>query len=119
MLAGGEIYQALEKGVIDAGEFCSPSIDWGMGFQEVTEYWATPGWHQPASLLGLMINKKAWEELGPELQEILKIAAMANFTWSFTFFEYASIDGTANFKEKVTVTRLGPGRPQESSGNHK
>lgn len=107
MMAGGEIYQALEKGVIDAGEFCSPSIDWGMGFQEVTEYWATPGWHQPASLLGVMINKDAWDKLGPELQEVLKIAAQANFTWSFTFYEYGSIDGTANFKKKVKVTRLG------------
>ncbi len=107
MMAGGEIYQALEQGVIDAGEFSSPSIDWGMGFQEVTEYWATPGWHQPASLLGVMINKKAWDELGPELQEILKLAAQANFTWSFTFFEYGCIDSTAKFKEKVTITRMG------------
>jgi len=107
MLAGGEVYQALEKGVIDAGEFCSPSIDWGMGFGEVTEYWATPGWHQPASLLGVMINKKKWDELPDNLKILLKNAAMANFTWSFSFYEYGSIDGTQKFLDKgIKITRL-------------
>ncbi|RJR32996.1 MAG: ABC transporter substrate-binding protein [Desulfobacteraceae bacterium] len=107
MLAGGEIYQALEKGVIDAGEFCSPSIDWGMGFGEVTEYWATPGWHQPASLLGVMINKKKWDALPDNLKNLLKHAAMANFTWSFSYYEYGSIDGTKKFLDKgVKITRL-------------
>jgi len=107
MLAGGEIYQALEKGVIDAGEFCSPSIDWGMGFQEVTEYWASPGWHQPASLLGVMINKKAWDKLPDHLKAALKTAAMANYAWSFSFFEYGSIEGTKNFLDKgIKITRL-------------
>jgi TRAP-type mannitol/chloroaromatic compound transport system substrate-binding protein len=33
MLAGQEIYQALEKGVIDAAEFSTPDNDWGLGFQ--------------------------------------------------------------------------------------
>jgi len=108
MLAGGEIYQALEKGVIDAGEFCSPSIDWGMGFQEVTEYWATPGWHQPASLLGVMINKKVWDFLPDHLRTILKTAAMANFVWGFSFYEYGAIEGTQNFVNKgIKITRLG------------
>jgi len=107
MLAGGEIYQALEKGVIDAGEFCSPSIDWSMGFQEVTEYWASPGWHQPASLTGVMINKKAWDKLPDHLKVALKHAARASFAESFTFFEYGAIDATQKFLDKgIKITRL-------------
>jgi len=107
MLAGGEIYQALEKGVIDAGEFCSPSIDWSMGFQEVTKYWASPGWHQPASLTGVMINKKAWDQLPDHLKVALKYAAMASFVESFTFFEYGAIEGTQKFLDKgIKITRL-------------
>jgi TRAP-type mannitol/chloroaromatic compound transport system substrate-binding protein len=107
MLSGGEIYQALEKGVIDAAEFSSPNNDWGMGFNEVTEYWATPGWHQPASVLGVMINKKAWDELSEHHQNILKQAAMANFLWSYTYFEKGAVDATEKFLESGTeVTRL-------------
>ncbi len=107
MLAGSEIYQALEKGTIDAAEFCSPSIDWGMGFAEVTEYWVTPGWHQPASVLGVMINKKAWDQLPEDLKTVVKTAAMANFIWSFTHFEYGNIDAVKKFLAKGTkITRL-------------
>jgi TRAP-type mannitol/chloroaromatic compound transport system substrate-binding protein len=107
MLSGGEIYQALDKGVIDAAEFSSPVIDWGMGFGEVTKYWATPGWHQPASLLGVMINKKVWDELPDQQKTMLKHAAMSNMLWSFTWMEYTSIDATKKFLEKGTeITRL-------------
>jgi TRAP-type mannitol/chloroaromatic compound transport system substrate-binding protein len=107
MLAGGEVYQALEKGVLDAGEFSSPSIDWGMGFQEVTKYWASPGWHQPGTILGCMINKAAWDGLSDNLKQLLKTCAMANFVWSFTFFEHGSIEGTKKFVDKgIEITRL-------------
>ncbi len=107
MLAGGEIYQALDKGVIDAAEFSSPVIDWGMGFGEVTKFWSTPGWHQPASLLGVMINKKVWDELPEQQKIILKYAAMANMIWSFTQMDYSCIDAVKKFEEKGTqITRI-------------
>ncbi|MCK5500662.1 MAG: ABC transporter substrate-binding protein, partial [Tritonibacter mobilis] len=51
-MAGGEIYQSLEAGVIDGAEFSTPNVDWSGGFQQVTGYWATPGWHQSASVFG-------------------------------------------------------------------
>lgn len=107
MLAGGEIYQALQRGTIDAGEFCSPSIDWGMGFAEVTEYWASPGWHQTASVLGVMINKDKWNALSDHLKTVIKTAAMANFLWSYTYFEYGCIADTERFLNKgIKLTRL-------------
>ena len=107
MMAGGEIYQALERGVIDAGEFCNPATDWGMGFQEVTEYWASPGWHQPNSLLGVMINQEAWDELPDHLKAVVGQAAMANFTWSWSYYEYGAIEGTENFLNAgIELTRL-------------
>ncbi|MGD9125364.1 MAG: TRAP transporter substrate-binding protein DctP, partial [Desulfarculaceae bacterium] len=107
MMAGGEVYQALEKGVIDAGEFATPAVDWGMGFQEVTKYWATPGWHQPSCLLGVAINKKSWDALPADVRALLKTLAQANMIWSFTYNDYACIDGTAKFlKSGTKVTRL-------------
>ena len=106
-LAGGEVYQALEKGVIDAGEFGAPSIDWGMGFQEVTEYWAAPGWHQPASLNGVMINKKAFDALPKRLQTLVRTAAEATMSWMFSYLEHESYAATQKFIESgVEVTRL-------------
>ena len=77
-ISGAEVYQALQKGVVDAAEFSIPSCDWGMGLGEVTKYWIVPGWHQPASMLGVMINKKAWDALDKDLQADIICASMAS-----------------------------------------
>lgn len=105
-MSGQEIYQALQKGVVDAGEFSSPSTDWGMGFQEVTKFWAAPGWHQPASVLGVMINKQAWDELDPETQKNLQIAAQANAMEQSTKIFYMAIEYTQKFVDKgIKITK--------------
>jgi TRAP-type mannitol/chloroaromatic compound transport system substrate-binding protein len=110
MLAGAEVYEALQKGVIDAVEYNIPSVDWVMGLQEVTKYWVSPAWHAPAAIFGAMISKKVWDGLSPRQREILKTAATANFLWSYTFLEYNNIDATKKFLDKGTViTRLNDG----------
>jgi len=107
MLAGAEVYEALQKGVIDGVEFNIPSVDLVMGLQEVTEYWLSPAWHAPAAIFGAMINKKVWDELSPRQKEILKTAAMANFIWSYTFLEYQNIEAAKKFLDKgIKITRL-------------
>jgi TRAP-type mannitol/chloroaromatic compound transport system substrate-binding protein len=98
-LAGGEVYQAIERGVIDAGEFSTPGVDFQAGFAEVAEYWSVPGWHQSASVFGVMINKDAWDALSEETQEKLKIAAEATMAWSLAWSERGSTEGTVKFQE--------------------
>lgn len=106
-LAGGEIYQALERGVVDGAEFSVPGVDFKAGFHEVTDYWATPGWHQSAAVFGVMINKDAWNALSEETQEILKIASEATMAWSISWSERRSTEGTEKFREAgVEITRL-------------
>ncbi|SFU80515.1 TRAP transporter substrate-binding protein DctP [Halomonas korlensis] len=96
-LAGGEVYQAIERGVIDAGEFSTPGVDYQAGFAEVADHWSVPGWHQSASVFGVMINKDAWDALSEETQEKLKIAAEATMTWSLAWSERESTEGTQSF----------------------
>ncbi|NIC07106.1 TRAP transporter substrate-binding protein DctP [Billgrantia bachuensis] len=98
-LSGGEIYQAVERGVVDGAEFSTPGVDYNAGFAEVVEYWATPGWHQSASVFGVMINKDAWDALSEETQEKLKIAADATLAWSLAWSERESTEGTVKFQE--------------------
>ncbi len=107
MVAGQEIYSALEKGVIDAAEFSTPDNDWALGFQEMTKVWNVPGWHQPGSNAGIMINKKAWDELPKSVQAKLKAAAMANALWSATHFNMESGIYAKKFMDKgVKVVHL-------------
>ncbi len=106
LLAGQEIYQALERGVIDGAEFSTPGVDFVAGFHEVTSHWAVPGWHQSASLFGVMINREAWESLSEETREKLKIAAQANLAWSMAWSERRSNEGTQNMEEAgIEITR--------------
>ena len=61
-LPGGEVYLALERGVIDAAEFSSPAINYPMGFDEITKYAIQPGVHQPGVQCALFFNKDAYEQ---------------------------------------------------------
>ncbi len=98
-LAGEEIYQALERGVVDGAEFAIPGVDYKAGFAEIVDYWATPGWHQSASVFGVMINQDSWDALSESTQEKLKIAAEANMAWSLAWSERRSTEGTEAFKD--------------------
>ncbi len=106
-MAGGEIYQSLERGVIDGAEFSTPNVDLSGGFDQVTKYWSTPGWHQSSSVFGVMINKAAWDALKPETQEKLKIAADATLLWSLANTEKRATEAYQKFQEGGTeITRL-------------
>jgi TRAP-type mannitol/chloroaromatic compound transport system substrate-binding protein len=65
MLPGGEIFQALEKGAIDATEFSLPVVDQRLGFDRVASYNYFPGWHQPFSAFHLVVNAERFDALPP------------------------------------------------------
>ncbi|RPJ37591.1 MAG: TRAP transporter substrate-binding protein [Deltaproteobacteria bacterium] len=77
ILPGGEIVPALQRGVIDAGEFSDPSADMKMGFQDVAKYYYNPGVHQPTGFMEVLVNKAKWEALPADLKAIVENAAMA------------------------------------------
>lgn len=74
-LPGGEIYQALEKGTIDAAEWVGPYDDQKLGFNKVAPFYYYPGWWEGGPQLDLFINQKAFEALSPENKAIVTNAA--------------------------------------------
>ncbi len=86
-IPGGEIYTALERGVIDATEWVGPSLDIIMGFYKVAKYYYA-GWHEPASVLELTFNKRKFERLPKEHQAILRAAATETDARITSQFEY-------------------------------
>lgn len=63
LIPGGELYSALERGVIDGAEFSNPSIDMAVGLNKVTNYVYFPGWHQQVATDSLIINLDTWKAL--------------------------------------------------------
>jgi TRAP-type mannitol/chloroaromatic compound transport system substrate-binding protein len=76
-IAGGEIYQALEKGTIDAAEWVGPYDDEKLGFYKVAPYYYYPGWWEGGAMLHTMINTAKWAELTPLYQSLVKTACQA------------------------------------------
>jgi TRAP-type mannitol/chloroaromatic compound transport system substrate-binding protein len=73
-IPGGEIYQALEKGTIDAAEWIGPYDDQKLGFNKVAPFYYYPGWWEGGPQLDLFVNDKAYAALSPEYQAMLAAA---------------------------------------------
>jgi TRAP-type mannitol/chloroaromatic compound transport system substrate-binding protein len=74
-LPAGEIYQALEKGTIDAAEWVGPYDDQKLGFNKVAPNYYYPGWWEGGPQLDFFINDKAFAALSPEYKAIVECAA--------------------------------------------
>ncbi len=76
-LPGGELFTALQTGVIDATEWVGPYNDLTFGFHQAAKYYYYPGWHEPGPILELIINLDEWNSLPKHLQAIIETATKA------------------------------------------
>ena len=79
LLPGGEVYPALEKGVIDASDFVGWAVNYNLGFAEIAKYIiigppSTPCLHQPCDLMSIEVNMNKWKALPKHLQDLLEAA---------------------------------------------
>ena len=74
-IPGGEIYQGLEKGTIDAAEWIGPYDDLKLGFNKVAPFYYYPGWWDGSLNLEFYVNQKALESLSAENRAIVRAAA--------------------------------------------
>ena len=77
LLPPGEIFPALERGVIDAAEFVGPFLDRQIGLHRAAKFYYTTGWHETATSSELIINKAKWESLPADLKAIVENACAA------------------------------------------
>ena len=70
-----ELYESLQRGVIDGGEFSGPKADDSLKLQEVAPYWCAPAWYQSAGVNGVMVNMDAWNALPEQYQTAFEMAA--------------------------------------------
>lgn len=97
-LPGGELYEAMKRGVIDAFEFSTPAVDWSMAFQEIAKYHYFSATRAPSDPLNFIVNKQAWEELSPDLKALVQEAVYA-WTTRHDLNEYvACVEALKKFK---------------------
>jgi TRAP-type mannitol/chloroaromatic compound transport system substrate-binding protein len=74
-IAGGDLYQALQKGTIDAAEWVGPHDDEKLGLNRVAKYYYYPGWWEGGAALHFFINTEKWAALPKGYQAIMTAAA--------------------------------------------
>ena len=104
LLPGGEIFPALERGAIDATEYSMPRVDASLGFYNIAKFNYFPGWHQPATMFELLINRDRWEALDERSQNQIEIACLANVTDNFAEGEATNFPAIVENVEKHGVT---------------
>ncbi len=107
-VAASELYESLQRGVIDGGEFSGPKADDSLKLQEVAPYWCAPAWYQSAGVNGVMVNKEAWDALPEEYQVAFETAARLCCGEQLSRYIYNDMTVTNQMidDQNVTVTSL-------------
>jgi TRAP-type mannitol/chloroaromatic compound transport system substrate-binding protein len=112
ILAGGEVYRALEQGAIDAADFVGPANNYDLGFAAVAKYiimgpTTTPCLHQPVDLAELTVNLPKWNALPKHLQEVV-VAATRQHSWDhYAYIQKQNIAAWDKYKAQgVQIIRL-------------
>ena len=108
MMPGSEAYLAMDRGLLEGGEWCCPYSDTTAGFHEVADYLYYPGWHQQGDPLVLIVNQKAWDALPPDLQRIVEMACMDASLYNALEWRSLQGEGFKILKKKGTKIKRYP-----------
>ena len=107
MLPGSEIFQALEKGAIDATEYSLPNVDDALGFDLVAKLNYFPGWHQVFTSVHFAVNIDVWNSLSDQYRSILTTACTSGVTRNLAKAEAIQGGVIKGFESKgVTANKL-------------
>lgn len=98
ILSGGEVYQALERGLVDAIEWATPAINYPFGFQRISKYAMLPGVHQPFGLQECLFSRQTWEGFDPETRAMIEVAARNTTLDSWMKVNYEDTAAIQKFK---------------------
>src|SRR5215510_5689364 len=103
LLAAADIYQALERGVIDATEFSMPTMDLKLGFHQIAKFNYFPGWHQLVSCSEFLMNKKEWDALPDHYKAMIEVAGKAQVAQTYAESEAMQFGVMAEMRDKYKV----------------
>ena len=104
LLPAGEIFPALERGVIDVAEFVGPYQDRRLGLHKAAKFYYTTGWHETSTITELIVNRKAWDSLPADLKEVVRVAAAACHVISHTWCEATNAEALEDLIKNHGVT---------------
>jgi len=98
-MPGGELYEAMQRGVIDAFEYSCASTDWQMSFQEIAEYLIFSSVRAPCDPLVWYVNKDSWNGLDASLQAVVLNVIQATMREQQMWVENNNIEAIQGFRD--------------------
>jgi TRAP-type mannitol/chloroaromatic compound transport system substrate-binding protein len=99
---------ALERRVIDAAEFGSPTLDLKLGIHRFAKHYYFPGWHQPITVIELLMNRDKFEALSQQHKAQIEIACGESITWSFIWSEAHQYGAMQALRQKGVIIHRWP-----------
>ena len=102
MMPAGEVFEAMQRGVIDAFEVASPTLNWDLGLQEAADYLYLSGVRQPYEYNPFIINKDVWAELPDDLKAIVSQVNQAETIRAYDELLRLDLEAIAKFEDYGT-----------------
>ena len=103
-MGGGDMFQALQSGALDAGEFIGPWTDSALGFYQIAKNYYWPGVGEPSSAEECAINKEAYDALAPDLQQAVAYACQSLYDQVLTEYNTNHAKALPKLVEEQGVT---------------
>lgn len=98
IIPGGQIYEAMQRGTIDAFEYSTLASNWNMHFNEVAHYVYLSPARAPSDPQVVFVSKKAWAKLPDDLKAIVK-SVVAKYTQNqHEYLVFESVKAVDKFK---------------------
>jgi TRAP-type mannitol/chloroaromatic compound transport system substrate-binding protein len=97
LMPGGDVPAAFAKGQIDAAELYPPAVDERQGLQDKVKLIYMPGWHQPETVLELLIHEARWDGLSDYQRGLIKGACLATLQSTLTDSARLGTEALGNF----------------------
>jgi len=98
-LPGGELYEAMQRGTIDAFEYSTLASNWDMHFNEIAKYVILSPCRAPSDPQCFFVNKQSWEKLPDDLKQLVQDEIDKWTQAQHEFLVYQSILAIDKFKE--------------------
>ena len=104
LVPGGDVPAAFDKGSIDAAELYPPAVDERQGLKDKIRLIYVPGWHQPETVLELLVNQDRWDRMSDYQRSLIKGACLATLQSTLTESAQLETDALANLaKDGVRI----------------
>jgi TRAP-type mannitol/chloroaromatic compound transport system substrate-binding protein len=108
MMAAGEIFESMQRGVVDAFECASPTLNWDLGLQEAADYLYLSGARQPYEYNPFIVNADRWNELPDDLKAIVSQVNQAETIRAYDELIRLDLESIQKFKDYGTIVERLP-----------